>query len=189
MVHHLYQHEELPYSFVYVATVPGNNTYLVFLLQEKSGLLNEISLSLKPDTIESLTIRRVLFFHTSELEMEVNQFGSLFPRVCSGTRILFVSKFSQSLFWKSLTLVISVLRSCMTFSRELLLKTSSDELSVFEIARSVFFVLQFTIKSVSLTLVLNSCMSNLEGNLISSRNSLFAVLKNSSFAVFAIYST
>ena len=97
-MHRLYKHEELSYLAFYVATVPGNNTYLVFLLQEKSGLLNEISLSLKPDTIESLTIRRVLFFHTSELEVEVNQFGSLFPRVCSGTRILFVSKFSQSLF-------------------------------------------------------------------------------------------
>ena len=98
-MHRLYKHEELSYLAFYVATVPGNNTYLVFLLQEKSGLLNEISLSLKPDTIESLTIRRVLFFHTSELEMEVNQLGSLFPpRVCSGTRILFVSKFSQSLF-------------------------------------------------------------------------------------------
>ena len=120
VVHRLYQHEELSYLVVYVAMVPGNNTYLVFLRQEKSGLLfllNDILLSLKPDTTESPTINIVPFFHTSESDMEVNQFGSSFYRDCSGTLILFVSKFSRFLFWKSSTLAISVLSSCMTFSK------------------------------------------------------------------------
>ena len=101
VVHRLYQHEELSYLVVYVAMVPGNNTYLVFLRQEKSGLLfllNDILLSLKPDTTESPTINTVPFFHTFESEMKVNQFGSLFSRACSDTQILFVSKVSRFLF-------------------------------------------------------------------------------------------
>ena len=101
VVHRLYQHEELFYLVVYVAMVPGNNTYLVFLRQEKSGLLfllNDILLSLKPDTTESPTINTVPFFRTLESEMEVNQFGGLFSRECSGTQMLFVLKFSRFLF-------------------------------------------------------------------------------------------
>ena len=78
----------------------------------------------------------------------------LFSRICQTTQILFVSKFSRFLLQKSLTLAISVLKSCMTFSRQLSLQTSSDLLPVFEIIRSVFFVLQFTIKSISVTLAI-----------------------------------
>ena len=73
----------------------------------------------------------------------------------------------------------------MTFSRSLSHKVSSSEvLSVFEITRSVFFVLQFTVKSISVTLVLTSCSLSGDGDLISSRNSLFTALKNPLFAVF-----
>ena len=121
VVHRLYQHEELSYLVVYVTTVPSNNTYLVFLLQEKKRtfifVLNDILLSFKPGTTESPTINVFPFFHTSESGTAVNQFGSIFSRACSGTQILFVSKFSRFLFWKSLTLAIGVLNYCMTFSK------------------------------------------------------------------------
>ena len=68
-------------------------------------------------TIESPNINTVPFLHTSESEMEVNQFGILFSKTCLGTQILFLSKLPQFLFSKSLALAISVANSCIAFSR------------------------------------------------------------------------
>ena len=152
----------MSYLVVYVATLPSNNTYLIFLLQEKSGLL-------------------YFFWTTFYFPSDRISYSSFLPnfRVRNGNKpvwkffshgmfryadIICTEMFSVFFvfvffFWKSSTLVLSVLNSCMTFSRELSLKTSSsDVLSVFEITRSVFFVLQFTVKSISVTLVLTSCL-------------------------------
>ena len=101
-MHCLHQHEELSHLAVYIATVSGYKYISCILVPGKKQtfifLLNDILLSVKPDTIESPTINTVPFFHTSKPGLEVNQFGSLFSRACSDMQLLFGSKFSRFLF-------------------------------------------------------------------------------------------